>query len=275
MYQSFLKFIFAAGMMYSTSLHAAIVASGDDCGEDCHWEFDEETKTLNISGSGVIKNYNRDCTGLCHTDAPWQAYKAQIIELNIGEGFTSVGDHAFEDMLYAKVHLPETIEKIGKDTFRSYNLSEINLPHSLQSIGSWAFEGTVLTEIEIPPQVTRLESHLFGNTPLTKIVIPEGIEYIDGSAFGNASRRSNLTEIYCTQAQAEQCQAAVAYLNITPTIYYKNEDGKYVVGNKTYASLSDLQKGKYIPRRIYTIEEAQATIKAIGKDHLKFRIRYK
>ncbi len=275
MYKSFLKVIFAAGMVYVSSLHAAIVASGDDCGEDCHWEFDEETKTLNISGSGVIKNYNRYCTGFCYTDAPWQAYKAQIIELNIGEGFTSVGDHAFEDMFYAKAHLPETMEKLLSESFRSLNLSEINLPHSLQSIGSWAFEGTALTEIEIPPQVTRLEAYVFGNTPLTKLVIPEGIEYIDGSAFGDASRRSNLTEIYCTQAQAEQCQAAVAYLNITPTLYYKTGDGKYVVGNKTYASLADLQKGIYIPRRIYTIEEAEAAVKAIGKDHVKFRIRYK
>ena len=36
---------------------AEVIASGDNCGDNCHWEYDNTTKTLSFTGTGAMYNY--------------------------------------------------------------------------------------------------------------------------------------------------------------------------------------------------------------------------
>lgn len=264
----------------SFPLHAAIIAQGDDCGTDCHWEIDDQTKTLTVTGTGGIKTYNRTCpedNSGCYTNAPWRTYSANIETIDIGEGMTSIGAHAFEDMgTYSEVKLPSTMETIGAESLRSRNLRTINLPDSITEIGSWAFEGSGMMEFTIPPNVTRLESAVLGNTNLTNIVIPDWVGYVAPTAFAASSEAERqgtpLATIYCPETLKEQCQVAAAFKGGEPIIYSKDSNGNFVIGLKAYANMADVLSGNYIPKRIYTIEEASKASKPTGNI---IKLRYK
>ncbi|MBR6327448.1 MAG: hypothetical protein IKR60_01050, partial [Alphaproteobacteria bacterium] len=68
---------------------------------------------------------------------------------------------------------------------------------------------------------------------------------------------------YCT---GDACTAMVMAENTNHPIEYHN---------KSYASIDDLFEGKYLPKRIYTVEEARQAVEAAGTDTVNFRIRYK
>lgn len=88
------------------------------------WSYDKETKTLTVSGSGLIPNYeyegaedeeNPDQT---FHDTPWRAYKEEAETIVIEEGITAIGKYAFDDFAVLEtVILPDSIEKIEKKTF--------------------------------------------------------------------------------------------------------------------------------------------------------------
>jgi len=104
-----------------------------DYGTNCQWNYDFETKTLKISGTGNMYNTN-------HThDYPWSkgtSYYNDIENVVIEEGITRIGQHAF---MYAK------------------GLKNIVLPNSLKDIYANALNGgTQLTSIIIPDSVKRI-----------------------------------------------------------------------------------------------------------------------
>ena len=71
-----------------------MVASADDsgsCGENVTWTFVESTKTLSISGSGEMDNYNWPNSVV----VPWNNYKDQIEKVIIDDGVSSIGDESF------------------------------------------------------------------------------------------------------------------------------------------------------------------------------------
>lgn len=104
-----------------------------DYGTNCQWNYDFETKTLKISGTGDM--YNTPDT----YDYPWSkgtSYYNDIENVVIEEGITRIGQHAF---MYAK------------------GLKNIVLPNSLEDIYANALNGgTQLTSIIIPDSVKRI-----------------------------------------------------------------------------------------------------------------------
>ena len=65
---------------------------------------------------------------------------------------------------------------------------------------------------------------------------------------------------YCSSD--ESCMAMVDLENANHPIEYKN---------KSYASVDDLLKGKYMPKRIYTLEEANAVAGDKNRVSIKYR----
>ena len=57
--------------------------------------------------------------------------------------------------------------------------------------------------------------------------------------------------------------------------YYSVENGQIKVGGKTYASLADLANNNHIKKRIFTIQEANDKMKALGGETFTFKMRYK
>ena len=101
-----------------------MVASADDsgsCGENVTWTFVESTKTLTISGSGEMDNYN-NYNWPNSVVVPWKNYKDQIEKVIIDDGVSSIGDESF----------------IGCG-----ELNTITIPNSVVSVGNFSFEDCI------------------------------------------------------------------------------------------------------------------------------------
>ena len=82
------------------------------CGKDLKWEYDTETKTLTITGTGDMFDYESP------DKTPWYKYREELEHIVFPEGMTSVGDFAFTDQYAVKeITLPETVTKIGVSAF--------------------------------------------------------------------------------------------------------------------------------------------------------------
>lgn len=81
-------------------LSTASVKSGI-CGDNLNWIFDEESRTLTLSGTGSMCDYSTE------NSAPWSAYSANIRQIVLPEELTGIGSYAFANCTaLASVTLP-------------------------------------------------------------------------------------------------------------------------------------------------------------------------
>ena len=177
------------------------------CGENAAWTLDTEAKTLTISGTGAMFDY--EACG----EAPWQAshdnYNA-VETLTISEGITDIGDYNFSEMgnlrtlslpssvvsigerafseswiSWGTLVLPEGLSSIGAYAFKDcIDLKAVVLPSTLKTIGNGAFSYTDLTSVAIPQGVTEIGDYAFYLcNDLTSVTLPEGLQRIGSSAF--------------------------------------------------------------------------------------------
>ena len=181
------KILILLFLILPLTLEAKIIASGDDCGDDCHWAYDDETKTLSFIGTGTMYQYttnqiNHDTVGWkWQSERPWIAYADSVENLTVSNGFTM---------------LPMYLCSNCK------NLKQVSLPDTLKTMDVCSLRNTALTDIIIPSSVTSVSDETFLHTP-------------------------SLKTLYCTKAQAEQCIAAAiqSESGINPTIYEQTSDG--------------------------------------------------
>ena len=101
-------------------------------GESITWSYNENTKTLTISGTGPMPDGAPPCDSL---------YNVQTLVIN--SGITSVGAHSFESCT---------------------RLSEVTIPSSVTSIGEGAFQNcSYLTRITIPGDNVSIEANAFSS----------------------------------------------------------------------------------------------------------------
>ena len=163
------------------------VTSGT-CGKDITWNFDTETGTLTLTGTGNTKTYQSD--GVLSRQAPWAHLREQITTIVVGEGITSLYPGPFcHCTSLTSVSLPSTLVNISDDAFYGCtSLTEIELPANLKDIHSHVFEGcTSLAKCTLPEGLTSLGSGVFKDCALTEITIPEGITHLGGGVFANCS----------------------------------------------------------------------------------------
>ena len=125
------------------------------------WKLYEDG-TLNISGTGAMKDYNS-------TDNLSPAYmNSSVKKVVIEEGVTNIGNWAFSECS---------------------SLTSITIPDSVTNIGAAAFDScTSLTSITIPDSVTSIESYAFCNcSNLTSITIPDSVTNIGAAAFDSCT----------------------------------------------------------------------------------------
>jgi hypothetical protein len=126
-------------------------------GANITWELDTVTGLLTIIGTGNMTNWSWGAS-------PWFAYRNSITGVNISNGVTSIGNHAF---------------------FYCTSLTSIEIPNGVTSIRSQTFYGcTGLTSVIIPNSVTTIRDQAFQNCiSLTAIAIPSNITIIGRGAF--------------------------------------------------------------------------------------------
>ncbi|MBO7097419.1 MAG: leucine-rich repeat domain-containing protein [Alphaproteobacteria bacterium] len=243
-----IQFIFLILLFYSLNVHAEVIASGNDCGENCSWSITDEG-VLNVTGTGKIKDFPADGNG----KAPWQEYKNMVTTINVGKGITFVGHYGFVYMREAtSVSLPEGLVYIGIGAFEQMSkLQEINIPDSVGTIESFAFSRS--------------------SANMNSLIIPDSVTSLSNQAFINMSSK---TEIYCSVSKKSLCEKALKNVGKDPSLLktYEKTGGQYLYNNKFYSSLSDIGNGNYSKKRIYTIEEASRLSRSSGNT---IKIKYK
>ncbi len=244
--------------------------SGDDVGTFTVYGTGE-------NGSGLMDGYlptgsepNRTTT------APWKDKLQDINNIVISDGITNIGGYAFTGgKNFNHLELPQSVQTIGRYAFMDGSLKSVNTLKYVDTIGSGAFYRNSLSEVELSDNLERIESSTFGYiTQMKEINIPDSVEFVGYYAFYALSDDS---KVYCNDEPAGRCESL--FLGEVDTglvrkklIKYTVEDGKYVIGRKTYASIEDMNNGNYIKKRIYTIDEANLVAKPTGNT---VRIKYR
>lgn len=164
------------------------------CGSNLTWTYDSSTGTLNIQGSGEMKDHEY------MMDAPpWYDMRDYAKKIVIGSGITSIGEAAFYDFTaVTNVTIPSTVKKIGDHAFdRCISLPGITIPSSVTSIGEGAFQACLaLTAVSIPTSVTSIgeDAFLFCDS-LTKFTVASGNKYYSSDSSGGLFNKNQTTLI--------------------------------------------------------------------------------
>ena len=154
------------------------------------WKLYEDG-TLNISGTGAMKDYNS-------TDNLSPAYmNSSVKKVVIEEGVTNIGNWAFSECSsLTSITIPDSVTNIGAAAFDSCgSLTSITIPGSVTSIGTVAFYNcSGLISITIPDSVTNIGAAAFDSCgSLTSIVIPNSVTSIESYAFSACSSLTSIT----------------------------------------------------------------------------------
>ena len=88
--------------------------AGGDLSTGLHWEFNNETKTLSITGAGEIPEYNHS------GDQPWHAFWVKVQTVTLGEGITKIGKRALCELRkMTSITIPKSVTEIGEEAFAS------------------------------------------------------------------------------------------------------------------------------------------------------------
>jgi hypothetical protein len=139
-----------------------------------------------IYGTGEMKNYN-----ISSAQAPYETLQKKIKYIEIGEGITRIGDHAFAcwsgEYKIKGISLPSTLVEFGENAFEevdflTYNC-EITIPESVTRICSNAFYGTKISKLALPNSVTHIEERAFCAAYIQDFQLGDGITFIGEEAF--------------------------------------------------------------------------------------------
>lgn len=183
----------AYAQQYNRNFVAIEIATEDpsgSCGDDLQWSYNEDTKTLTISGSGDMTDYDYNTYV-----APWCVYPIENVVIE--QGVTSIGSSAFNELsTLTSVSIADGVTCIGANAFRECdNLKSIELPSSVTTLCEYAFSGCrALESFTIPQGVTTLPECVLGAcVSLKEINIPSGVTDIDILAFNGCLTIERLT----------------------------------------------------------------------------------
>ena len=148
-------------------------AIGGTCGENLTWTFDPESGLLTISGEGEMDQYY-------DKNQPWEEYNADIINVTIEEGVTSLSTYAlFECEAMAQLNLPATLADIYENSLPTVGaLTAINV--AVDNLSYCTDNGVLYTKgmhalMKYPAHKTD-----------TRYTIPDSIRVIAFNAFAGA-----------------------------------------------------------------------------------------
>jgi hypothetical protein len=187
------------------------------CGENLTWTYVEATKTLTISGSGSMTNYNTS------SDYPWHNYRASISKVVLENGVISIGSYAFADCT---------------------SLSSITIPNSVANVGWNALQGIKKTIwlTNTPPSgwqnanetVNYVSNNQFGSSNniivypfLSSLFEVDGVKYVPVSP---SDRTCDAIDCVYDESKTEvNINTSVIYqgidmkvINVQPYTFYQN-----------------------------------------------------
>lgn len=212
------------------TLTAHAAGTSGTCGEGVRWTYNEDTKTLTISGDGPMEDYVKQSDGSGY--APYmkelgekkvEYYDTYYIDdtkiehLVIENGVTSIGDLALYRCYALKdVVIPESVTKIGKYAFQECTgLKSVTIPKSVLSIETYAFNKcsslesaeiharsigsqaffncSSLKNVTLSSDVEEIKVSTFSYCPFTELVIPDSVTSIGSYLMQYCSNIEELT----------------------------------------------------------------------------------
>ena len=162
--------------MVNESKAAEIIKSGCDCGENCCYTYDENG-VLTLSRADNTKSANiKDGMFSPMWGNTWTEFNMK--EVTIPEGFTSIGNHAFQDQNISSLTTPNSMETIGESAFENVgSLTSVTLNDGLKEIGYDAFAASSIASLIVPETVVNVG--WYGLNGPDKIVINDSIDTCD------------------------------------------------------------------------------------------------
>lgn len=147
----------------SASVAAAVATpSTGTCGALAVWTVSGDGKTLTISGSGDMVDYD-----VTNNPAPWQTYAANITSIVVDEGVTAVGKDAFRGLTsattikvnsakatFGETSLPVGIEIYAYPTSGAKDYFEAN--YATDRLKFYALSGQPMTDAKLSPDTLTL-----------------------------------------------------------------------------------------------------------------------
>ena len=155
-------------------------AVSGECGDQATWNYDAETKTLTISGTGPMKDY------LGSEVTPWDVYANDITTIVIGEGVTRIGNSSFNNMTaLTSISISETVAVLGQ--YAIYNcdaLESLCIPGSIKRITKYSVVGcSRLQNLTLLEGVEEIGGSAITDCSVESVTIPSSVVSVSPSAF--------------------------------------------------------------------------------------------
>lgn len=220
-----------------------------------HWEYDNITSSLTISGNAVLDYYEYE-TDYTIPDGnirdnlrqlpPWYYFKDQVRTIFLVDGITYIGCHAFQNMSQLEsVTIPSSLTVISPMSFMNCTqLHNIVLPEKLTEIGKNAFSGcSSLEQIDLPKGVISINDKVFLNcVNLKRITISEATKQIKTGAFEGCVNLKSLSMDNMVQSFAVDAlsgsgitELKVKWLN--PMSISRNNNGDGIGNSRTQVNV--------------------------------------
>ena len=190
-----------------------IVGFDGKWGTNVYYAYENDTKTLNIFGTGAMKD---DAS----SNRPWHSYCKDITKVIISDGVTRIGEAAFYGCSSLEsVKIPVSVTRIGNYAFYNCSsLESIEIPASVTRIDRFAFAHctnllAVILNSETPP--TLVSNAFLACTALNAIVVPEDVV----AAYKAADGWKDYEDKICNKYGSYGDNVYYAYNSNTKTLY--------------------------------------------------------
>ena len=210
--------LFSITSSVNLSAYAEESATSGKCGYNVYWSYDEGSKTLTISGTGAMYDYNNVYYG----------YSLNMLTVKIEAGVTTIGNEAFLNCSsLTSVTIPNSVTTIGLRAFDGCrSLTSVTIPNSVTTIRECAFDSCYsLTSVKIGNSVTTIGDCAFRYcNSLTSVTIPNSVTTIGVGAFDGCR---SLTSI-------DVASGNLNYSSKDGVLFDKNKSTliQYPIGNK-------------------------------------------
>ena len=276
-----LKYIMAVAVVLASVMTLAFAPSADgaeitgSCGADGDnlsytiTALDDGTDNykLTISGTGAMADYTTAAGG---SPAPWYDMRSSIIQLELGDGITRIGDNAFLQLAVTTDNpftIPSTVTSIGDNAFWNFG-SKTTIPAGVKELGDTAFYGDFDVLVDTGNPSYRVSDGIiltydwstivqapFGvtNEEAEKVMGMDGVTAIGDYAFHNCSGLGGIT----IPGNIETIgQAAFESSGVGSVTF---SEGLVTIGNAAFNNCSQLSGGTdgvlTIPDSVTTVDK--------------------
>ena len=225
----FISAILILIMVFSLVPCAVLPISADGatgkCGEGLYWDYNENTLTLTISGTGGMFDYsNVSWFWWSEEPVPWISWSGEIETVVFERGVTGIGGYSFfECENIMNVIFPDTLSTIGKSAFEGCKrLTKVILPDSVTAIGARAFqECECLAEVRLSENLSEISEGAFWSCrSLVSLVVPDSVSVINMNAFTDCN---GLKSVLLGKGVKSICSRAFICCSNLDAIYFKGD----------------------------------------------------